>query len=480
MVVLLASSAACHRRPSELVKESSDAANAPDAATARGGLDSGVSDESRGRAAYEPRLELVAIRVRGARDFVSLRMVDIGSRVLVSARTPVAWADGAGPLERDPRLTMGLDPGPPDLYGAEERTIHGLAGTYPDAVFAIYGFLPEARGVKFDLPVHRLTRSGWVVEGALRKGVVATNLVPFGARGVIVAGWTSDDDNSLPAPWSASRPAWFAVSSEEGAAPKPVQPTDIEGGTMRATRDGHVFVLGTRTSGNGIWLTHYVMQPTAQGPGTGAIVSRHVVPGTEACSAKKLQESGGVTMNLEVGEGGRAYAGIWYPNDSCPRMQPGLFEDRPKGLVRSPLSTVPLTSGHERSGVPQVLGVAADGTTWLTSDMSGGLWRAPPAIGDAGSTAPVAIAMPSLVQLPNLKSPRPLDVKLELDDGQVKSSRCEPKQVISRMVSGTEDIWVLARCMVARAEYEVVLRHGKPQDPIRVDETSSVDGGAQR
>jgi hypothetical protein len=448
MLLAVVAGAGCHRtdradppkrEPPVVAPAVSDAAPVHAAVVLDAGPDASATFVGAGGPTGAPRFEVLAIRVLSDRHGpAAFELHDVGSRVILTSGKPIAWADGPGALVREPRLAVGLAIREPDAYRpADSGWIESIAGTYPDAMYAVYGIMPEARAVKFDLSLHRWTGDGWRRDEAVAANDMPVALVPFEDRGVVVAGYTKLPNRGYPSEWDGLKRSYVKVTSEGRKDLGLV--TAIEG-IIKATRDGHTWVLGRRKGLAGIHLVHR----------TGGQTTDHVVPGTQGCVAESaLWTSRGEFDPLQVAPGGRAL--VYIDERACTGVTPGIFEETATGLARSPLSDVARSNDYD----PQLAAVGADHAVWIGSSSSHVLWRAP------SEGAPERRDLPRLVRTGS-------ELRADYTPYQPDRRRLEPGECALRSVLavGLDDVWVVAECFTKPVRYDVVLRWGKPQSQL--------------
>ena len=108
-----------------------------------------------------------------------LFIAEVGTRVVVGETSPIAWADGAGPLVAAPKI--------------EADYTSGVAGTHPSAVW-----------VATDKRLHQLVGEGWRDVGPLPPRF--RMMVPFGDRGAVMVS-SVIEGSSMPSILPDERPA---------------------------------------------------------------------------------------------------------------------------------------------------------------------------------------------------------------------------------------------------------------------------------
>jgi hypothetical protein len=383
-----------------------------------------------------PRFELVALRIDPPSESPELRLDDLGTHVVLTSKLPVAWAEGDGPLVREAKLGQGFTSreDPPEIC-----RVQTLAGSLPDGVFAIYGSLPVARGVKYDLSLHQWSAGGWRrATPPLAQDTLPSVLAPFGEKSVVLVSYGTTG-NAVPDAADPLVPRYEVMESGSPARKRLVFREGVGDGEVVGTRDGHLFRFGPKTLG--MHLVH------RREDGTSTV---HVFPGTEKCNTRKMYDEGSLPRGLHVStEGGHAFLQIAYAPTTCATMQTGAFEERPTGLAR--FTAIP--PKLDPKFPPDVVGVSPDGTPWLRDGST--LYH-----GDA-TYKMLALRSTTKPDAFELASPKGATEK------EQDRERCSPSQVFAKSkTGGGEDVWVTASCSVDKRHVDVVLRYAKPQPPI--------------
>ncbi len=207
-----------------------------------------------------------------------VQLVDLGDRVVLVDDVPVAQSIAGGPLVAARELAKGLPV-------KEEGMVHGLAGTYPDSVFAIYG-APPTRGSPPSGRAFQLTAKGWRAVPGFSFGTTknsysyAQEMFATGDKSAVFVEHVAsslDDDVSVRL-WSFAK----------GARPTK-QVGKLHHGSAAASRDGHVWVEGW-TANRGTWLLHAEgnRKPTLE-----------LIPDSDSCD-----ENASTSIGLVAGAGG--------------------------------------------------------------------------------------------------------------------------------------------------------------------------------
>jgi hypothetical protein len=255
-----------------------------------------------------------------------LFIAEVGTRVVVGDASPIAWADGAGPLVAAPKIAT-------DYTSA-------VAGTYPSAVF-----------VATEKRVHQLAGDGWRDLGPIPPHF--RTMVTWGDRGAVIVS-SFIELNSMPTIGPDERPATTLKALVADGEPPPASfDLDPAFGTFAAsgTRDGHLWLLGFRAGKPGMWLAHLKL---------GQKTGYQLYPNSEKCDDAGF---GIYVYRSTVVATSGDHAFLFVVNDAAECMSPigaYLYERSDKGF-----GGIPLPKNADESMGTHVIGRAHDGTLYF-------------------------------------------------------------------------------------------------------------------
>jgi hypothetical protein len=338
LILMCGSCSSCREEKPPAVRP---AAEASTEASAGAPLDAAVAAASApadsDASAPSPDAPWALVAKRKASDH-PLWIADVGTRVVVGDRSPLAWADGKGPLALAPTKI-------------EADYVSSVAGTFPSAMFVLT-----------DKRVHQLVGEGYRDLGPIPRDT--RTMVTFGAHGAVLVS-SVIVGNAMPTISPDEYPATKLKAFLADGEVAPAFDLDPAFGTFAAsgTRDGHLWLLGFRNKKPGMWLAH--VKP-------GQKTGYQLYPGSEKCDEAGFGIY--VYRSTVIGiSGDRAF--LFVVNDAAECMGPigtYLYERSDKGFGGLALPK----SGIDAMGT-HVIGSAMDGTLYL-STLDGTAWRRAP------------------------------------------------------------------------------------------------------